>query len=236
MRDIEMLCARNNAEFCDRICRSHGVPGRFERPLWIQERKGPAFYPNLVTLTRDDGAEQTAQIAALRARNPDIAVKDSFGTLDLADIGMRRLFDAEWIWMTAESSTEVAGQPERWDKIDDAADLTHWQAAWRGNQPPLARPVFLPDLLDDPAIHILAAWRDAAIVAGCVLNRDRSDMVGVSNVFAIEDGRDRLTAAAVGRAIAFAAGSMLVGYESGDDLARMLACGFRSAGPLRVWV
>jgi len=69
-----------------------------------------------------------------------------------------------------------------------------------------------------------------------VLNRDDSDIVGVSNVFAIEGERDRLTAAAVGRAIAFAAGAMLVGYESGDDLARMLACGFRSAGSLRVWV
>jgi len=236
MHDIQAICVRNNAEFCDRICRSHGVPGMFEHSLWIQQQRGPAFYPNVITMTREDGLEQTAQIAALRAQNPEIAVKDSFATLDLATIGMRLLFDAEWLWMTPAPARHGAARTERWRKVDTAADLTHWQAAWRGNDPPLASPVFLPDLLEDPSIAVLAAWQGTTIVAGCVLNRDSSGSVGVSNLFAAGADRDRTIAAAVDHAREWVPGAMLVGYESGDDLAPMQARGFRSAGPLRVWV
>jgi hypothetical protein len=88
----------------------------------------------------------------------------------------------------------------------------------------------------DPSITILAAWAGEAIVAGCVLNRDKSDVVGLSNLFAAEPGHDRHIAAAIDYAADLAQDSMLVSYESGDDLARMRACGFHSAGPLRVWV
>jgi DNA-binding transcriptional LysR family regulator len=235
MDDIQAICVRNNAEFCDVICRSHGVPGAFERSLWIQEKQGPSFYPNIITLTRHDVSEQTTTIAALRAKDQDIAIKDSFSTLDLSGMGLRRLFDAEWVWMTPEPSRRFASQPERWSKIDTAADLTRWQTEWRGEAPPLASPVFLPSLLDDPSITILAAWAGEAIVAGCVLNRDKSDVVGLSNLFAAEPGHDRRIAAAIDYAADLAQDSMLVSYEGGDDLARMRACSFHSAGPLRVW-
>jgi hypothetical protein len=240
MHDRQALCARNNAEFCDSICASHGLPGRFERSFWIQEKPGPAFYPNIITLTRDDVLEQTTAIAALRARHPEIAVKDSFKTLDLTVIGMRRLFDAEWIAIDPQPVQRMIEQPMRWAKVETGADLTQWQAAWRGNFPPLPSPVFLPALLNDPSLAILAAWHGDAIIAGYVLNRDSFGVIGLSNVFADDAGRDRTIAAAIDHAIAFAAklapGASLVGYESGDDLTRMCACGFRSAGPLRVWV
>src|SRR5882757_1951590 len=91
MHDVPAICVRNNAEFCDLICRSHAVPGVFEHSWWIQEKAGPAFYPNVITLTRNSIPEQTARVSALRALRPDIAVKDSFGILDLSTIGMRRL-------------------------------------------------------------------------------------------------------------------------------------------------
>jgi hypothetical protein len=156
--------------------------------------------------------------------------------LDLSTIGMRRLFDAEWVWMDLEPSRRTVKQPERWGKVESVTDLAHWQAAWRGNDPPLTSPVFLPSLLDDPSITILAAWHGTAIVAGCILNRDSFNIVGLSNFFVTEASRDRYLAAAVDQAVEFAPGSMLVGYDSGEDLMRMHACGFRSAGPLCVWV
>ena len=236
MHDVLAICVRNNAEFCDRICRSHAVPGVFEPSLWIQEKPGPAFYPNIITLSRNSVPQQTARISALRALRPDIAVKDSFGMLDLATIGMRRLFDAEWVWMEPAPSRRIATQRERWAKVESVTDLEHWQTAWRGNDPPLTSPVFLPTLLDDRSITILAAWSGTAIVAGCILNRDSFDAVGLSNFFGAEAGRDRYLAAAVDQAIEFARGSLLVGYDHGEDLMRMHACGFRSAGPLCVWV
>jgi hypothetical protein len=236
MHDIQTICVRNNVEFCDLICRSHAVPGEFQHSLWVQARKGPAFYPNVITLTRDHIPEQTARISDLRAASPGIAVKDSFRMLDLSAIGMRRMFDAEWIWMNPEPSRRIAAQPERLGKVESITELEHGQAAWRGNDPPLASPVFLPALLDDPSITILAAWHGAAIVAGCILNRDSFNVVGLSNLFAAGAGRDRHFAAAIDQAIAFARGAMLVGYDSGQDLTIMHACGFRSAGPLCIWV
>jgi hypothetical protein len=236
MHDIQANCVRNNAEFCDLICRSHGVPGVFGRSLWIQEKSGPAFYPNVITLTRNSVPEQTARISAFRALRPDIGIKDSFRTLDLSTIGMRRLFDAEWVWMDREPSRRGVKQRERWGKVDSVTDLKHWQAAWAGNDPAPPCQVFLPTLLDDPSITILGAWHGTAIVAGCVLNRDSFNIVGLSNFFAAEAGRDRYLAAAVDHAIEVAQGSMLVGYDRGEDLMRMHACGFRSAGPLCVWV
>jgi hypothetical protein len=238
MHDIQAICARNNAELCDSICASHGVPGRFERSLWIQEKPGPAFYPNIITLTRNDVLEQTTAITALRARHPGIAVKDSFNTLDLTVMGMRRLFDAEWIAIEPQPVQRMIEQPLRWARVETAVDLTRWQAAWRGHVPPLPSPVFLPALLNDPSIVIRAAWQGDAIIAGFVLNRDSFGVIGLSNIFA--NDADRTMAATIDHAIAFVAtsapGASLVGYESGDDLTRMRACGFRSAGPLRVWV
>src|ERR1700676_962294 len=112
MHDVQAICVRNNAEFCDRICRSHAVPGVFEPSLWIQEKRGPAFYPNVITLTRNSILEQTARISTLRTLRPDIGIKDSFRMLDLSTIGMRRLFDAEWVWMDPEPSRRIVKQPE----------------------------------------------------------------------------------------------------------------------------
>jgi hypothetical protein len=236
MLDVQAICVRNNAEFCDRICRSHAVPGVFERSLWIQKERGPAFYPNVITLTRNSILEQTARISALHALRPDIGIKDSFRMLDLSTIGMRRLFDAEWVWMDPEPSRRIVKQPERWGKVESVTNLEHWQAAWRENDPVLTSPVFLPTLLDDPSIIILAAWHGTSIVAGCILHRDSFNVAGLSNLFANEASRDRCLAAAVDQAIEFTEGSMLVGYDRGEDLMRMHACGFRSAGPLCVWV
>jgi hypothetical protein len=41
--------ARNNAIWCDTICRAHGVQGEFHGQLWLNRQPVPRFYPNAVT-------------------------------------------------------------------------------------------------------------------------------------------------------------------------------------------
>ena len=233
MDDAQLICIRNNAEWCDLVCRSHSVPGTYERSLWIQPGVGPEFYPNVITLARNDRQEQTERISDLLALRSSISVKDSFSALDLSTVGMRRVFDAEWVWMDPANSRHSFNMSERWSRIESVAELAYWQTAWRGAAP--GSPVFLPALLENSSIVFLAAWSGAAIVAGCVLNRDANNVVGLSNLFSPVAGRDRYFTAAINHASQFARGAPLVGYQSGEDLIRMKSSGFRSVGVLTVW-
>jgi hypothetical protein len=234
MDDEQLGCIRNNAEWCDLVCRSHAVPGTYERSLWIQPRIGPEFYPNAITLTKGDIQEQTERIAGLSASRSGISVKDSFNALDLSALGMRRLFEAEWIWLEPGQGGLSFDRPERWSKIESAAELTLWQSAWRGASH--GPTVFLPSLLDHPSVAFIAAWSGSAILAGCALNRDSNDIVGLSNFFSPAAARHAYVTAAVHHATGFAQGAPLAGYESGSDLTIMKSCGFRSVGALSIWV
>jgi hypothetical protein len=70
--------ARNNAVWCETICRVHGTPGEFHDTLWLNRHPVPRFYPNVVTLAPQAGtATQLAHIHAL----------------DLAVLGFQPLFD-----------------------------------------------------------------------------------------------------------------------------------------------
>lgn len=73
--------ARNNAVWCEAVCRVHGAPGEFHGALWLNRHRVPRFYPNVVTLCTQDGtASQLARIQDLVATGPPgrWSVKDSF--------------------------------------------------------------------------------------------------------------------------------------------------------------
>ena len=57
--------ARNNALWCDTVCRTHGIPGEFSDALWLNRHPVPRFYSNAVTLADPHAA--AAQLAHLRA-------------------------------------------------------------------------------------------------------------------------------------------------------------------------
>jgi len=92
--------ARNNAVWCETVCRVHGTPGEFYAPLWLTRHPVPRCYPNVVTLSHDSTAAQLAHIEALVELGLPgrWGVKDSFCSLDLAALGFRPLFDATWLW------------------------------------------------------------------------------------------------------------------------------------------
>jgi hypothetical protein len=115
------------------------------------------------------------------------------------------------------------------------ADLERWEAAWRKGGSPAATRVFPPPLLTDPAVRFAMADREGRIVAGCAANRS-PDAIGFSNHFVLDGDADELLSGAVAWTAALAPGLPVVGWESGGGLDRAVRLGFRTVGPLRIWI
>ena len=222
--------ARNNADWCASVCRSHGIAGTFGERAWWSSRRTPPYYPDAITLRHT--AVPADFLAEIDTTAPGCSVKDSFAALDLTPGGFAELFTAQWIHRPAGLPAPAA-PGLRTARVSTAARLRDWQAAWHGGS--AAPDIFRPALLNDPSVLVLAAYDGEELCGGFVLNRS-TGLVGLSNLFAA-GGSD--AAALLSSAIAAAAshfpGLPLVGYEHGDDLALALASGFAAVGPLRIW-
>lgn len=234
------LCARNNALWCDAVCRAHGRPGEFLAGLWLNRWPVPRFYSNLITLSPKDPAGQRAWVAHLLTRRLRFSVKDSFAALDLSGLGFDVLFEATWLWhdpvrRTPESASQRA---LGWSVVWDAAGLARWEAVWAGLHAgqvvPGSERVFRDGLLHEPGVSLLAGARDGQIVAVAAANQT-GDVVGLSNVFAPAVDAAVVWAEVVDYVGKLFPGRPLVGYERSDDLASAEAVGFRPVGSLRVW-
>jgi hypothetical protein len=202
---------RNNIEWCEAMCRAHGIAGGADDDAWVWPVRTPPYYPDAVTL------RPSASAAALLARidaGPGCSIKDSFATLDVP--GFEVIIEASWMYRPAGPARGA-----EWSTVI-ASDLPEWERAWGE---PLG--LFVPALLAEA--QFLAARSGGRIVAGAIVNRS-GDVVGISNVF----GGDR--AGAVATATRLYPGLALVGYAAGNDLAAARRQGFDVIGPLRVWM
>jgi len=206
---------RNNAEWCDLVCRAHGIDTRFDPDAWIAETRTPIFYPDAVTLapTPDDLLQRIDA-------GPGCSVKDSFAALDLSGYGFEVLFEAEWV----HRPPTTAGKSPEWTVVTTEEQLRQWGKAHGGGD------VFRPELLHDPDVAFLARTEDE-IVAGVIANRS-GPVVGISNTFGFDDGWETAVRAV---SVRFP-GLPMVGYEHGPGLAAAKAAGFVGVGPLRVWL
>ncbi|MET7749048.1 hypothetical protein [Micromonospora sp. NPDC005367] len=217
--------ARNNAEWCDIVGAAHGLPGRTDADAWSVPRRSPRWYPDAVTLRSGVAAES---LLGRIDPGPGASVKDSFADLDLRPYGFRVLFTADWIHRAAaDRATDPTGESgSQLTLVGTPDELATWAAAHGGGE------LFRPALLDDPRVTVLARYSDdGTVTGGAVLNRSGA-VTGVSNVFNVADDVSPIWAGLR----AATDGATLVGYEAGDDLAPALRVGFRTAGPLRVWV
>ncbi|WP_243709780.1 hypothetical protein [Micromonospora sp. 15K316] len=216
-----VAAARNNAEWCDVVCASHGLPGRTDLDAWSVPRRSPPWYPDAVTLR--PGVPADALLARIDP-GPGASVKDSFADLDLRPYGFRVLFTADWIHRPAAQPAAHPGPPLT--PVGTPDRLAAWAAVHGGGE------LFRPALLADPRVTVLARYTgDGAVTGGAVLLHRSGAVTGISNVFAVGGDTTPIWAG-----IPTAVGSPLVGYESGEDLAPALRAGFTTAGPLRVWV
>ncbi|MFE2306778.1 hypothetical protein [Streptomyces sp. NPDC059411] len=230
---IRLLAARNNAEWCDAVCRAHGLEGSLGEDVWTSARRTPPYYPDAVTLTR--GTDGAALIDAIDTDSPGASVKDSFAALDLAPAGFEVLFDAQWIHRPATApAPDAAPAPSLdWSRVGSADELEAWEAAWDGEG---STGLFRPALLTADIAFFAGRDPDGRILAGAVANRT-GEVVGISNVFTADGTPD--DAAWSGGLASIAGlwpGHEVVGYESGDDLDPARRHGFTTIGPLRVWL
>lgn len=232
--------ARNNAEWCEALCRAHGITGARDAHAWTSARRTPPLYPDAVTL--DPGAGSRGIVERIDA-SPGASVKDSFAALDLTGEGFAVLFDAQWIHRAAPEPG--AGE---WERVRTEEELARWERAWSDGD---SDGLFPPALLAEDA-HAFLAARDAAgrIIAGAVASTsqsvkgasvkgasvERAPVVGVSNLFAADGDLDAAWAGCLGTLARHRPGLDVVGYESGDDLAAAVRAGFTPVGGLRVWL
>ncbi len=223
---------RNNAFWCDAVCKALGLPGEFTATVWFHRRGTPPFYPDVVTLTEADGETTEAIATLVNDDTRDWAVKDSYAALDLAPLGFRMLFEAEWIGIRNPVS---APSPITWQRMRNAADFSRWEQEWEKANGPVTQKIFAEPLLADPEIAFLLAFENGRPLGGGILNL-HAGAVGLSNLFA-EGGRgEDIRRGLIGQAAALYPREPLVGYEHGDDLDEALRTGFELLGTLRVWL
>ncbi|MBT0771511.1 hypothetical protein KIH74_21415 [Kineosporia sp. J2-2] len=215
MRDFAVDAARNNAEWCAAVCRSHGVAGRFGPDVWSTNAPAPPFYPDVITLR--PGVHAPGALSGIEREN--LSVKDSFADLDLTAHGLTVLFDARWIRRAA--ATPSPGGALRTGTVTTTAGLELWPGT-----------PFRPGLLHEKSMRLLTFHHGTELAGGAALNRSATE-VGVSNVFST--GTHPVWDAVVAAASTLFPGLPLVGYEHGDGLTAALAAGFTTTGPLRVW-
>jgi hypothetical protein len=217
--------ARNNAGWCDLVCRSHGIPTVTSRQVWRAFRRSPPLYPDAVTLRA--GVTEPEVLDGVD-RSPGCSVKDSDATLDLAPAGFRVLFEAEWIHRPPTPTSPDAGALA-WVAVRTPDELRSW-AALHG-----AGSVLRPQLLDHPEVVVLAGVTDDGLVAGGIGVR-HAGVVGLCNVFTVSADPDLVWAGLADAVSDRFPDLPLVGYEHGPDLTSARNAGFTSAGPLRVWL
>lgn len=244
--NVLTAAVHNNAVWCDSVCRALGCDTTWADGMWLNRSPSPPYYSNAVTT---DPRATPAQIDRV-ARMLDLplprpwTIKDGFHVLDLSPQRFEILFEAEWVGMPADQRVAGAALPGlRWSAVGDDAGLLAWERAWRGSNDAadaagLER-LFAPSLLADPDIRFLAGWDGQRIIAVVIANRTddgSGPVVGISNIVLGGADAERYRAGAVAAVQEVFPGLPLVGYERGADLVAMSALGFRSLGPLRVWI
>jgi len=237
--DRLIRAARNNAEWCDAVCRAHHNPGEFHDDIWLNRNAVPRFYPNAGTLVVPSPRQLALIDELIAARLPSgWALKDSFSMLNLESRGFRMLFDAEWIYLPVSrvKDTASAKTSARWEVVRNDLMLAKWESAWSRSADDTSKDrIFLPPLLENKDVAMVAGFCDRDIIAGAIANRS-DGVVGWSNFFApATEILDHATASLATMARLFP-GLAIVGYEHGDDLRNAHSIGFESIGPLRVWI
>ncbi len=231
---LVLAAARNNADWCAAVCRSHDLSGALGEAAWTSADRTPLYYPDAVTL--HPGAAPADFLPRIDTASPGCSVKDSFAALDLTPDGFTELFSAQWIHRPA--GAPVSATPRLRAEPVRSGELLHaWQAAWHGDGE--APDVFRPALLAEPSVLVLAVHDGPTLVGGAVLNSG-AGLVGLSNLFTVDEAADadeaEVRACAFRAAAEYFPGLPVVGYEHGDELASALDSGFTAIGPLRIWL
>lgn len=226
---------RNNAEWCDAVCRAHGLPGEFGAGAWSSARRTPPLYPDAISLTPEASAADL--VARIDTASPGCSVKDSFARLHLEPEGFDVLFDAQWIHRPAGEAPagEAPTGPSEvhWAPLKSAGSLPAWESAWSDGEESVG--LFREELLSRSTTFLAGTTTDGKIVAGAVATRSGS-VIGISNLFAADGASDAAWAGCLAEVTRLEPDLPVVGYESGESLDAAVRQGFTPIGSLRVWL
>lgn len=218
----------NNVAWCQIVCRVHGLEGRSVTRVWAVDRRPPEYYPDAITLTP---SATPRDVLAIIDSSPGCHVKDSFASLDLEPHGFHVLFDAHWIVV---DPVQFRGDGDlAWEAVGDADDLIAWVGAWSDGDED--DPPFDIALLEEESVTFLAARRGGEVVAGAIANVGPGEVVGISNVFAMDADVDATWSGVLRQLQRRWPGRPIVGYEHGRPLDAARAHGAAALGPLRIW-
>ena len=220
------LAVLNNAAWCVSMWRACGLQVEKPQGMVVCIGQPPQFYPNAMTLDADGDPVLQAQIIAdlvKMAEGGQVSVKDSYARLDLAPLGFRKLFEAQWIHCPPGAKMPLQLD---WRLVETAADLQDWESVWGGGSG-VGSAVFPVALLADTSVGVFGGWQAGKLVAGAILS-PTAPVVGVSNVFGDY-------AEVTGLVASVFPGYGIVGYEHGVDLVTAMTAGFEPKGPLIVW-
>jgi hypothetical protein len=221
--DLTSAAVRENAGWCDLVCRLNGVRTLFGADFWSASDPPPLFYPSGITLHR---GMTSSTIDLLLARAAPGGIKDSYADIELSSRGYAVLFSAQWI--AHEPPPRRRPAPSGWATVDSAAALADWSVA-HGSVG-----VFPSGLLAEPSVRVLALCDEGRVVAGAIAHRS-ADVIGVSNVFGKGSGRGGFWSRLLLAVGYFFPALPVVGYEGGAELAAAVSAGFMAVGRLRVW-
>jgi hypothetical protein len=220
--DPLMFAVRENAAWCDLVCRLHRFTPEGDARLWWSARRTPDFFPDAVTLVPD---LPVLDVLGRIYNSFGASVKDSFATLDLTDQEWTVLFDATWIVRPPGSAAdeEVAST---FAVVRERFPFAAWCRAWGG-----PAGVLPTGLRRASGVTVLGREGDAGFADGAIVHRTEIGGTAVAGLWnAFGAWADVAEAASHRHPEAW-----IVGYERGAGLDAALAAGFTAVGPLRVW-
>jgi len=216
------LAVRENAAWCDLVCRLHHFTPEGDVRLWWSARRTPDLFPDAVTLVPD---LSVLDVLGRINDSSGASVKDSFATLDLADQGWTVLFDATWIARPprADIDEEVA---TTFAVVRERFPFAAWCRAWDG-----PAGVLPSGLRRASGVTVLGREGVAGFTDGAIVHRTEIGGTAVAGLWNAFGARADIADAASYRHPE----AWIVGYERGTGLDAALAAEFKAVGPLRVW-
>jgi len=202
----------------------HDILTTVEAGLWWAQGPPPRWHSAAKTIEPTTSKER-----ALRAVEPfdHCSIADSFGVLDLSDVGFEILLGATWLHHPPLART-TGVMPRGWSVIQDQHELEAWNAEHD------TADVLLPLLLTHQRFNFLARQVDGSLVAGAVLHDWGGAAVGMSNAWAVA-GTALDPEAILQCASILHPDRALVDFAHGTDLDTLIDAGFDQLGPQIVW-
>ncbi|WP_409275908.1 hypothetical protein V1499_10080 [Neobacillus sp. SCS-31] len=223
MNNLVDRAVKNNIAWCGIVCDSHGIAGISKENLWGLLSKAPPFYPEIITPSKNVTIEELVYFI----ENGKVSsIKDSYANIDLAPLGFKILFEAEWISHASLSNQEPI--QTNWRVISTEEDLAQWATTSELDG------VIKPDLLKLKNVKVFILQKNDGIY-GFIANLN-ANVVGISNVFSVGMENENLWRDIPQVVANQFPGLPLGGYEHNDTLEAAHLAGWRSLGPLRVWI